>query len=457
MEIQWTDSRTVGSISMSGNTAYTLGQAGGGVESILFADQSDGLANINVLFGVGGHVFNSRLDLWSDLSAVNNTTGPVTFNGGIIGEARPVAAGYTGGQLQLSGSGKFIINGNAYYQRSTLLTGGVTLQLNGTLYADSNFLPETVVQVSSASTLITNSFDSALGGLPFDASRVVVDGGTLRTTASGTFSRGFSIGPGGATIDVPLGVALNLASGAQAISSSSGGTLTLSGGGAGQFQSSLAGSGQLVKSGTGSWTLKLGNSYSGDTVVQQGLLTIEGTTGTGDTTIQSAGSLNGTGNVLGNLTADGSISPGESIGTLNVLGDYVQHASGTLVIELQGTATGEYDVLNVTGSAQLDGGLTIALLGGFTPSPGDRFAIINAADVTGTLALHGDSTGFSLLSTISGLSLYYGILLPGDYDHNDVVDAADYVVWRRPTALKSTTTYRAPTSAKSPAAAWVPV
>ena len=166
-------------------------------------------------------------------------------------------------------------------------------------------MTNTAVEVSSGGTLIANSFDLAFGGLNWDASRLIVNGGTLRVNGSGTFSRGFSIGASGATIDVAAGVALNVVP--TAISSIDGGTLTLAGAGSGQLQNSLGGNGQLVKTGTGSWRLTSPNSYSGITVVQQGLLTVNGTTGTGDVTVQPAGSLNGSGNVLGNLTVDGSV------------------------------------------------------------------------------------------------------------------------------------------------------
>ena len=74
MEIQWTNSRTVGSISLSGNTIYTLGQASGAVESIMFADQSDGVANMN-LRRKRWACFQHPARSIGDLSAVNNTSG----------------------------------------------------------------------------------------------------------------------------------------------------------------------------------------------------------------------------------------------------------------------------------------------------------------------------------------------------------------------------------------------
>jgi hypothetical protein len=114
---------------------------------------------------------------------------------------------------------------------------------------------------------------------------------------------------------------------------------------------------------------------------------------------------------------------------LTINGNYTQIAGATLDIDLGGATAGLYDVLDVTGTAMLDGSLKISLAGGFTPTPGDLFPILNAADVFGTLALTGQSAGFWLLPTSTGMSLYFGDLPPGDYDRNGVVDAADYNVW----------------------------
>ncbi len=114
----------------------------------------------------------------------------------------------------------------------------------------------------------------------------------------------------------------------------------------------------------------------------------------------SGGTLNAD-NFIGDLTnAGGTVGPGRSAGLLTVEGDYSQDALSTLLIEIGGLLAGsEYDVLDVTGTANLGGTLDVDWfdLGGglFSASAGDSFDILSAETILGefdllTLALLGD-------------------------------------------------------------------
>jgi autotransporter-associated beta strand protein len=432
MEIRWGNSRTVGNLTLNGTTSYTFGQAGGAVESIMFADLLDNSVNLWSQSGVGGHVFNSRLDLWSDLSARNDTANPITFNGDIVGQARLQSGRLVGGALRLWGQGGFILNGNGTYQRDTHITEGVTVELNGQLYADSNALPATRVIVDQGATLVVNNLDIALGGLPGDANRLLVDDGRIRFKSGGNVTRGFTIGSGGATLEVDAGASVRIAGTETDIVNLADGGLTLAGPGTVRLQKPIGGAGGVVKSGDGDWivTSASNNNYTGPTLVEAGRLNLLGTTGTGDTTIEPAARLDGTGTVSGNLIVGGRVDPGDSLGTLNVLGNYDQQDGATLAIEIQGTSAGMFDVLHVAGNAVVEGQLNISLLSPFAPSPGSLFPILNAASVAGGVALVGDATGFALVPTGAGLALYFGDLPAGDYDRNGIVNTADYDEWK---------------------------
>ncbi|OPY03607.1 MAG: Lectin C-type domain protein [Syntrophorhabdus sp. PtaB.Bin184] len=116
-----------------------------------------------------------------------------------------------------------------------------------------------------------------------------------------------------------------------------------------------------------------------------GTVTIDGTLETTNAGLEG-GTLGGGGTLSGNLFADGgTLFPGSSPGTFTITGNYTQTGT-TLAIEIQGTGASEYDRLVVTGAAQLGGTLTVTLLNGFMPSPGDSFTIMTYASHTGTFS-----------------------------------------------------------------------
>lgn len=106
---------------------------------------------------------------------------------------------------------------------------------------------------------------------------------------------------------------------------------------------------------------------------------------------------------VGTLYNNGTLSIGGSPGTLIIAGNYVQGSTGSLNMELGGPEQGvDYDWLNITGSATLDGTLNVALFGGFTPEVGDLFDVITYSSVTGDFGAVNIPDGYFFLSGDQG-------------------------------------------------------
>jgi hypothetical protein len=150
------------------------------------------------------------------------------------------------------------------------------------------------------------------------------------------------------------------------------------------------------------------------------------------------------GQITGNGTLDvaatdfvneGLVSPGASAGVLKVVGGFAQSTEGLLAIEIGGMAPGdEYDQLQITGTAAMGGTLDVSLINGFSPAAGQSFDILDWESAAGTFTtvelpvLNGPFQWDTTQLYTSGV---LRVILPGDFNFDDSVDAADYVAWRK--------------------------
>jgi fibronectin-binding autotransporter adhesin len=142
------------------------------------------------------------------------------------------------------------------------------------------------------------------------------------------------------------------------------------------FASQITGRIAVIKDGPGTVTLTGANTYSGNTTVEAGTLIVNGTISGGVTTVENGATLGGIGSLAAlNVEIGGNLAPGSSPGTLST-GTFDLQSGAHLLLELGGTDAGTYDQLNVTGTVTLVGDLQISLLGGFTPTVGDKFFIL---------------------------------------------------------------------------------
>jgi hypothetical protein len=123
--------------------------------------------------------------------------------------------------------------------------------------------------------------------------------------------------------------------------------------------------------------------------------------------VENGGVLSGNGTVVGNLvfgvatdTENAVLTPGFSVGHIDVEGNYEQGDKGTLVVEVEGSERGQFDSINVSGQAKLGGTLLVDASGIPDPTPGTSIEIITA----GSLA---EGTEFNSVETIGGDGVYF--------------------------------------------------
>ena len=123
--------------------------------------------------------------------------------------------------------------------------------------------------------------------------------------------------------------------------------------------------------------------------------------------VQNGGLLSGNGRVVGNLVVggpsgfqDATVSPGFSVGHLDVEGNYEQQATGTLVIEVEGDGDGEFDTISVTGEAMLGGTLLVDASAMEMQMPGTSIEILSAGSVA-------EGSEFDSVETVGGDGIYF--------------------------------------------------
>jgi autotransporter-associated beta strand protein len=245
---------------------------------------------------------------------------------------------------------------------------------------DHSFIGETLVK--DGGTVIVDE-DAALGT---SVAELRLDNGTLTVVgrAMTALNRPVTLEAGGGTIDVDDPT--TKVTMAQVIS----------------------GTGSFTKAGDGTLDLTGTNTYTGQTMVEDGRLAVNGSIVTSAlTTVHNGGTLGGNGTV-GNLVvaSGGKVAPGNSIGQLNVAGDVtLQNGS---IYEAEVDNTGHADLLKATGTITIDSGARLSLAASSNYRLLTDYQLLSAAGITGQF----DSvlTDFAFLSpdltyTATGISL----------------------------------------------------
>jgi autotransporter-associated beta strand protein len=272
--------------------------------------------------------------------------------------------------------------GNTYSGGTTINAGRLGLNFGDALGTGG-------VTIASGAELAIG--DIQLANNVSGAGRIIkTSAGTSSLTGTNTHGGGIAIQAGA------LAVSGNGALGTGAIAIGSGASLDYTNAGNATFSNGLSGAGTFTKLGAGqltfanNFTLGALNAAAGRTRIN--------VVATTNATVASGASLDGTGRIVGNLVNNGTVAPGNSIGTLTVQGNYTHNAGSVLEIEFD--ANGNIDLLDVTGNATLNGG-TIRFVGvGGAEGQGGTF-LRTGGTLTGT---------FSTIETVGALlplSVFY--------------------------------------------------
>ena len=401
------DGLTHGAVTISNGSTYT---AGAGTQTVL-------AGTINL-----GTTAAGTLALGGNIQLVSSTTlsGP--------------------GSLTLSGAAQIGTNGNGY-----LLTNNATIQGNGLIGSNSGTLYPNG-SLTNNGTIIANGGTLSLAGNGTFTNTGVMqanNGSTLHSSSSfstSTFSGTTLLtgtynvydGGNGATIQIDgLG-----STGGEVVNNAA--TILLSGANSNFVDASGLDALSKFADNSGSFTIENGRdvttpgAFDNSGIMDIGLESLFSSNGGSSDYTQAGGStlldgtlvdvltnidaglLDGTGQITGNLTvgAQGEVAPGDTNadGTLTVTGNYIQ--TGNLVLNLSSPSA--YDVLDIEGSADFGGTLTVDA--NFALAAGETFYLVDYGSRL-------DASTFSSVD-LTGLNLAPGLTAQIVYDASRLADPA---------------------------------
>jgi autotransporter-associated beta strand protein/T5SS/PEP-CTERM-associated repeat protein len=381
----------------SGNTTDMSAQIAIGAGGATFDTGGNNVSFSGALSGAGGITKAGNGTL--TLAAVNTYVGGTTINGGALAVVSDSSLGAAGGGLTFGGGTLQLLGAFTSARPVALNVAGGTIDTNGSNATLSGAIGGAGGLTKAGAGTLALSGASTYGGT------TNVNAGVLQAAATNAFSAAstFSVGSG-ATLDLN---GLNQTIGGLAGSGSVtlGAALLTAGANNANttFSGTIGGTGGFTKAGTGMLNLTGTNTYSGPTNVNAGTLLVNGSLA-GGVTVNSGGTLGGTGRVGTLVSNGGTIAPGNSIGTLTVSGNFTQNGG---IYQVETNAAGQSDRLNVTGIATLNGGTVQVLPQSGTYARNTTYTILNAA---------GGVSG-----AYSGVTSNFAFLVPSlTYDANNV-------------------------------------
>jgi outer membrane autotransporter protein len=366
-----------------------------------------GIVVANVIAFSGGIANSGTISAGAGFGAGIAVSGS-SFSGGIFNNRTISAMGDFGAGIAIgasSFSGGIVNSGTI----SAAGVHGVGIAIDGTSFSGGVFNSGTISATGGTGVGIAVGGPSGID--VFDSGTITAGGAAIQFAGSGNT---LTLGPGFAITGNVIGTGSD--------------TFRLGGSGSGSFDASLIGSqyqsfASFAKVGDSTWTLTGTNALVLPWSVQQGLLnvaagaslpnspfTVQAGTLSVDGTVGAVtvdgGILLGSG-TLGALAVNsgGTVAPGHSIGTLNIVGNVSFTAGSTY--QAQTDLTGRSDLIRASGTAMLAGGTVQAVSQPGVYGAPVTYAILTAAGGrTGTFATVTDNLPY-LSATLS-------------YDANDV-------------------------------------
>ena len=245
--------------------------------------------------------------------AINN--GGSLINGGTIQVSAapgPVAAVTTSGGATIANRSGGMITG----------FGLIAIQSsNGTAtITNSGVISGTVGIAFSNGGTVTNNLGATISGSSGIA--IASSGGSTNLSNAGIINGNVTLGNGANTVQLFSGSHI---SGSLNLGPSAGSSLILDGSSNQTYSHAVTGStfnaGSLTKQGSGNWLIDVAMNAPVSTNVLAGVLEVNGSLQSPLVTVQAGATLKGTGNIIGNITNAGTLSPGNSPGTLTVNGN----------------------------------------------------------------------------------------------------------------------------------------
>lgn len=294
------------------------------------------------------------------------------------------------GMLNKTGAGTLVLTGDNAY-RGTFVEAGTLVGDVGSIRGDiANAGTVVLAQTSDA------SFAGSISPLNNVAGQMIKRGGGALTLA-GFSGLDWTVEAGGlvSAADRFVGNVAIGASGAFAFDQVSDASYT----------GVLSGAGTFTKAGTGSLQMAGDSSgFAGTTTIAGGLLSISSSDNAalgGSMRVLQGGTLGGNGTVgsggasMVTIASGGTLSPGNSIGTLTVNGNLTFEAGSRFAVEVDPTGTTS-DLVHVTGNATLNGGSVAHIGADGTYKLRSSYTIL-IADGTLSGAFDGVTSNFAFL------------------------------------------------------------